>query len=183
MFTLIGRTRRIEPRSECQYRLAVQPSHQRKQRRTVDPTRKEHPIRHVAALMQIDAFLQRAIQPFQRRILIDIFRPTFRHMRYAPSIQHVPLGTGQRLAGQQPLDAVEYRLCAGGELQLQQFLARRGTHLPRHKSSLQKCLRLRSKCQSAIDLRQIERLDPERIARQRHRALRPFMDRDRIHAT
>ena len=45
--------------------------------------------------------------------------------RDAAAIQHVAVGAGQRLARQQPLDALEDRVGAGGELQLQQFLARR----------------------------------------------------------
>ena len=113
MLALVGRARRVEAGGEGQHRLAVQPRHQREQRRTVDAARQEHAVRHVAALMQIDAFLQRAVQPVQRRVLVDVLRPalgdrgeTRRRSRMWPSAQVM------RLARQHALDAFEDRVGA-----------------------------------------------------------------------
>ena len=71
----------------------------------------------------------------------------------------------------------------GGELQLQQLLARRRPHRARHQARLQQRLRLGGERQPAGDLGDIQRLDAERVARQRHRALHALVDGDRVHAT
>ena len=69
---------------------------------------------------------------------------------HAAAIQHVAVGAGQRLAGQHALDALEDRLGAGGELQLQQFLARGRAHRARDQPGLQQRLRLRGEGQAAV---------------------------------
>ncbi len=183
MFALIRGSRRIEAGGVCQNRLAVQARHQCEQSGAVDAARQEHAVRNVAALMQIDALFQRAIQPFQRRVLIDVLRAALGDVRHTAAVQHVAVGAGQCLAGQQALDAFEDRLGTGGELQLQQLLARRGPHHARHQSCLQQRLRFRGERQPAGYLGDVQRLDAERVARQRHRALHAFMDCDRVHAT
>ena len=52
----------------------------------------------------------------------------------------------------------------------------------RHQARLQQRLRFRGERQPAGDLGDIQRLDAERVARQRHRALHALMDGDRVHA-
>ena len=67
-------------------------------------------------------------------------------------------------------------------MQLQQLLPRRGPHFPLNQAGFQQGLRFRCERQAAIHLSNVQRLDAEGIARQRHTVLMPLMDRDRIHS-
>ena len=84
--------------------------------------------------------------------------------------------------GSTRLDALEDRFGAGRELDLQQFVARGGTQRPRHHAGLQQRLRLGGEGEAGGGLGDVERLDAERVACQRHRAGGAVVDRDAIHA-
>ena len=124
-----------------------------------------------------------AVEPIERRVLVDRSPARPRAGRRPAPLDHVPFGAGQRLARQHAMDAGEDRLGAGGELQLQQLLAR-GADARRARPSpaSRSALRLGREGEAAVDRRRIERLDAERIARQRDGAGRALVDRDRIHA-
>ena len=146
------------------------------------PPDRNMPYGTSAALMQIDTFLQRAIEPRQRLVFVDVLRTAFGNVRDTAAIEDVPVGAGDRFARQQTLDALEDRFRAGGELQLQQLLARGRTDGARRQAGLQQRLRLGGEGQAVAGLRDVERLDAEWVAGQRHRALDAFVDRDRVHA-
>ena len=143
----------------------------------------EHAVRHVAALVQVDALLQRAVEADDCRLLVDLLRRAFGQGGDTVALQHPPVGAHQRLAGQHAADALEDGFGAGGELDLQQFVAGGLTQRPWHDAGLQQRPRLRGEGQAGGGLGGVERLDAERIARQRYRAGGAVVDGDAVHAT
>ena len=104
--------------------------------------------------MQIDALLERTVEPDERRLLRDRLGAAARAgppMRRA--LDHMPLGAGQRLARQHAMDARENRVGARGELHLQQLLARRGAQPARDEPGVEERARLRGEGEAAVDLR------------------------------
>ncbi len=172
----------IPASGEGQHRLTVQPRHQRQQNRAVDPARKEHPVRDVAALVQVDAFLERPIEPLQRGVLADVLGAGVGQRRQPVAAEHMPIGAGQRLPRQDPVDALEDGVRAGGELELQQLGPGGRPQTPRHEAGFEDRPRLRGEGQAAGDLGGVERLDAERVAGQRHAPAGAVVDRDREHA-
>jgi hypothetical protein len=117
-----------------------------------------------------------------RGVLADVFGRQRRQVADPLAIEDVAVGAGNRLAGQQPLDALEDGVGASGKLKLQQFLDRRLSHRALHKPGLQQRLRFRGERQSALDRGDIQRLDAERVTRQGDGAAHPLMDGDGVHA-
>ena len=124
----------VEPGGVGQHRLAVQPRHHCQHGRAVHAPRQEHAVRHVAALVQVHAALQRPVEPVQRLVLGGGLRAALRQGRDPSALHHVAARDAQRLAGQHALDAREDRLGAARELKLQQLLPRgwadRAPHQP-----------------------------------------------------
>ncbi len=132
--------------------------------------------------MQVDTLEQRLVQPQHGGVLGDVLGWQCRQMRDALTIEDVAVGTGDGLAGQQPLDALKDGVAAGGELQLQQLLDCRGPHRAPHQSRLQQRLGLRGERQTALDRGGVKRFDAERVARQGDGAAHALMDGDGVHA-
>ena len=151
LFTFVGGAGRVETGGKGQHRLVVQPSHQGDQGRTIDAAGQEHPIWHVAALMQIDTFHQRLIQPPHRGVFIDVLGRRHRDRVDLPPLQDMAVGAGDGLTRQHPLDAFKDGVGAGGELELQQFLDRRRPYRALHQAGFQQRLRFRGERQPAID--------------------------------
>jgi len=128
MLAFIRGARSVETGGVGAHRLGVQARHQGDQGRAVDPAGQKHAVRHVAALVQIDAFFQRTVKAGQRRIFVDVFRTALGEPGNPAAIKDMTVGAGDCLARQHALNALEDRVGARGELQLQQFLPRRRPH-------------------------------------------------------
>ena len=135
----------------------------------VDAAGQEHAVRHVAALVQVDAFLQRAVEPGQRRVLVDVLRRRprawqlmRRRSRTWPSAQvSVSPGSTRWMPWKMVSAPVVNCSCSSSSRAA-------GRTARWHQPGLQQRLRLRGEGQARSDLRDVERLDAERVARQRH---------------
>ena len=148
----------------------------------IDTAREEHAVRHVGALMQPDALLENAIEYGERGLLADRHDRAMRQRLDAPALDDAAFGDDQRLARQDARNAGEDRVAAGGELQLEQFVARLPHQLDRHRVRSEDRLRLRGEDQALRRLGIVKRLDAERIAAENETANTGIMQRDRIHA-
>ncbi len=100
----------------------------------------------------------------------------------AAALDDAAPGDHQRLARQHPPDAGEDGVAAGGELQLQQLVARLAHQLGRDEAARNQAFGLRREGEALRGLDVIERLDAERIARQDEPPRRRIVQRQRIHA-
>ena len=182
MLALVRGARGVEAGGVGADRLAVQPGHDGQHGGAVHPAGQEHAVRHVAALVQIDALLQRAVQAGQGSVLGDGFRPAVGQGEGAGAVQDVAVGDLQGLAGQHALDAGEDGFRPGGELHLQQLLPCGRAQGAADQAGGQQGLRLGREGQAAVDLRDVQRLDAKGVAGQRHAALGALVDGDGEHA-
>ena len=181
---LVGDARAREADGEGLHRPLVEPRHHRQHGRGIDAAGQEHAVGHVGALMQQDAVGEargrapRAPAPSSRggdAAAVERLD--------AAALDDAALGDHHRLARQHALDAGEDRLAAGGELKLQQLVARLAAPArPATSAAGDQRLRLRGEGEALRRLDVIERLDAERIARQHEPPRRRIVQRDRIHA-
>ncbi len=141
-------------------RPAVQPRHQGGDRRAVDAAGQEQAVGHVRALVHLDAVLQHRVQPLQRLGLGD---------------GRGRMGAGDEgggvdlhahgLARGQAAHALEDRAGPERVVQRQQLLGPLAHH---HRLGVgQKGAGLRREGQPLAPIADVQRLDPERVARQR----------------
>ena len=116
--------------------------------------------------MDADTFHQRRIEAGERLVFVDRQRPVFGQGRPAPALDDPPPADDHGLARQDPVDAGKDRLATGGELHLEQFVARRLQQPRRHQPGVNQRSRLGGKGEAVGGLGVIERLDAERVARQ-----------------
>ena len=100
----------------------------------------------------------------------------------APPLDDAAFRDDERFARQHARDSGEDRVAAGGELQLEQFIARLPHQLDRHGARSEDRLRFRREDEALRRLGIIERLDAERIAAENQPPGRRIVQRDRIHA-
>ncbi len=114
------------------------------------------------------------IQPRQCRGLADLLGTALGQCGEAVMRQHPAIGTGQRLARQHAADAGEDGVGPGGELELQQLVARRRSECARGTMpAASNACGSEAKARQAGVCGDVERLDAERVARKRDGALRP----------
>ncbi len=177
-----GSARHVEGGGEGLHAGVAEARHHAQHAGAVDAAGQEHPVRHLGALVQRHAFLQRAVEPGQRFRLADLLGRALRQGGDAGAVDHPAVGDPERLAGQQAADAGKDGVAAGGELQLQQLVARFRPQRPLHQPGGEQRLRLRREGQAVLQLGDIERLDAERVARQRQVVGAALVDGDRVHA-
>ena len=144
--------------------------------------RQEHAVGDVASLVQIDRLLQGGIQPGERSVLANLLGRAIRQGCEAGAVDDVAIDDAYRLAGQDALDAREDGVRAGGELDLQQFVACRRAHTTLDQAGRQQGLWFGGEGDSARDRRGVERLDAKPVPRQRQAVGGAVVDGDRIHA-
>ena len=186
---LIDGLRHVEAGGEGQHRRLAMGSgagllacHHRQDAGAIDAAREEHPIGDIATQVQRDALRQGGIKPGEGGGPVDVLRTTFRQGGAALPGGDRAVGDDQGLPRQHPVDALEDRRPARGELQLQQVRAGFHPHLRGDQASGDKGLRLGREGDAIGDLGHIKRLDAEGIAREDHLARSAVFDRDRIHA-
>ncbi len=156
--------------------------HHHQHRRRIDPARQEHAEWDIGALVDAHALHERGVEPGQRLVLVERLGAALGQRGAAAALDHAALAHDHRLAGQYPVDAGKDRLSAGGELHLQQFVARRAHQRRRHQPSVDQRARLGGKGKGGRRLGVIERLDAERVARQDQPPSPRVVQGQRIHA-
>ena len=132
--------------------------------------------------MHEDAVGERRVEAPQRLLLVDRDSFARRQGVLAAALDDASLPHHDRLARQHPLDAGEDRVAAGGELHLQQLVARRRGELALDDAGLDQRLRFRGEGEVLRRLGVVERLDAKGIARQHQPPGCRVVQGDRVHA-
>ena len=132
--------------------------------------------------MHRDAVGEGAVERGQRVVLAERDGPRSASAARRRRSTMRPLAHDHGLARQHAADAGEDGVAAGGELQLQQLVARLAHQLGRDEARRDEACGSEAKAKPCARLGVIERLDAERIARQHQPARGRIVQRDRVHA-
>ncbi len=159
-----------------------EPRHHRQDRGQIDAARQKQPERHVRTLVHAHAVGERRIEPGQRLVLANRDRAVFGQCRALLTLDDPPLPHDHGLSRQNPADPGKDRLPAGGELHLDELVARPPQQLRGDDAGLDQRIGLGGEGEPPRGLGVIERLDPERVARQHQATSAGVVQRQRIHA-